>query len=123
MLASNKIIGFIAITDVKGSRVFYETKLGLDFVSDDAFATVFRSGGTMIRLQKVEKLEPKHFTVLGWEVPDIKSIAAELSARGVMFERYQGMEQDDLGIWRAPGGAKIAWFKDPDGNVLSLSQH
>lgn len=123
MLATSKIIGFLAVTDAAAARQFYEGKLGLAFVSDDPFAMVFDANGTHVRLQKVQKHSPQPFTALGWEVKDIVKHAAGLAERGIAFERFQGLEQDKHGIWTAPGGARIAWFKDPAGNLLSLSQH
>ena len=113
---------FVATADAKRARAFYEGALGLRFVAEDPFALVFDLAGTMLRIQKVEKLTRQQFTVLGWEVADINAAANELSARGVKFERFPGMPQDELGIWQSPSGAKIAWFRDPDGNTLSLTE-
>ena len=123
MLGSNDIVGFIPTKDSKLSRAFYENVLDLTFESDDQFAMVFRANRTMIRIAKTEDFKPFPFTILGWEVNDIEKIAGGLKERGVKFERYEGMGQTDLGIWSAPGGTKVAWFKDPDGNLLSISQH
>ena len=123
MLPSEKLIGFVAITDGARAKVFYE-KLGLTFVSEDPFAVVFDSNGNMIRLTKVNEFRPQPFTVLGWQVADIVAAVKRLQSAGVTFERYgEFMQQDELGIWTAPGGTKVAWFKDPDGNTLSVSQH
>jgi predicted enzyme related to lactoylglutathione lyase len=91
-------------------------------VSDDDFALVFDVHGTPLRITKVESLSPGPFTVLGWEVADISMTAARLCKRGVAFERFEGMSQDEHGIWLAPGGARVAWFKDPDGNLLSITE-
>jgi catechol 2,3-dioxygenase-like lactoylglutathione lyase family enzyme len=123
MLGANPIIGFIPTKDFKRARLFYQTTLGLVLIGQDAFALVFECAGTMIRVVKVGKLEPAPYTILGWQVPDIQKAAAALIEHGIRFERFPGMEQDPLGIWNAPGGARVAWFKDPDGNLLSLSQH
>ena len=123
MVALNKVVTFVATTNSQKARKFYEESLGLRFVSDDGFALVFDIDGTMLRIAKVPDFRPATFTVLGWEVSDIEKSVTELNARGVSFERFLGMPQDGLGIWSAPGGAKVAWFKDPDGNILSLSQH
>jgi catechol 2,3-dioxygenase-like lactoylglutathione lyase family enzyme len=123
MVALNKVVTFVATTNSQKARKFYEESLGLRFVSDDGFALVFDIDGTMLRIAKVPDFRPATFTVLGWEVSDIEKSVTELNARGVSFERFPGMPQDGLGIWSAPGGAKVAWFKDPDGNILSLSQH
>ena len=117
-----KIISFVATEEPAEAREFYEKTLGLKFVSDDPFAIVFDVGGTMLRVQKVEELVPAGYTVLGWEVADIRAEIKKLSKRGVRFERFGGLPQDELGVWTSPAGGKIAWFKDPDGNILSLTQ-
>jgi catechol 2,3-dioxygenase-like lactoylglutathione lyase family enzyme len=123
-LGSARLVGFAAISDPARSKAFYREMLGLQFVSEDGFAVVFDCNGVMLRLSIVQKPVLVPYTVLGWEVSDIAAKVRELSARGVCFERYSFMPQDDLGIWTAPGNvARVAWFKDPDGNVLSLSQH
>jgi catechol 2,3-dioxygenase-like lactoylglutathione lyase family enzyme len=117
-----KVISFVATKHAAKARKFYEETLGLTFVSDDPFAIVFDVGGTMLRVQKVEELVPAGYTVLGWEVADIRAEVEALGKKGVKFERFDGMGQDKLGIWTSPAGGKIAWFKDPDGNILSLTQ-
>jgi catechol 2,3-dioxygenase-like lactoylglutathione lyase family enzyme len=122
MLSKNKIIAFLATTDAPRSRAFYEGILGLPVASDDPFALVVDAGGTMLRVQKVQDMKPAPYTALGWEVADIRATAAELVKRNVAFNRYGHFEQDDLGIWTAPSGARVAWFQDPDGHVLSLTQ-
>ncbi len=122
MLNKSHTISFVATSDAKAARKFYENILGLTFVSGDQFALVFEAGGKMLRIQKVDRVEPHAYTALGWEVADIKKEVNELTERGVKFARYGGMEQDEQGIWQAPAGAKIAWFQDPDGNILSLTQ-
>ena len=124
MLASEKIIGFVPITDAARAKSFYAEKLGLKFVSEDPFAIVFDANGNMIRLTRMKEVKPQAFTILGWQVPDIVTMVQRLQAAGVKFERYGDfMQQDELGIWSAPGGSRVAWFKDPDGNTLSVSQH
>jgi catechol 2,3-dioxygenase-like lactoylglutathione lyase family enzyme len=123
MAALSKVVTFIATRNPEESRRFYEGKLGLKFLTDDGFALVFDIAGIMLRIARVKDFTPFPFTVLGWEVKAIESSVSELSAKGVSFERFPGLPQDELGIWSAPGGAKVAWFKDPDGNILSLSQH
>lgn len=122
MLGSAKIVAFAPITDAQRARRFYETVLGLRFLSQDPFALVMDANGTTLRLALVQSVQPAPFTVLGWEVAAIQDTVTALEQRGVAFERFPGMPQDDLGIWTAPGGAKVAWFKDPDGNLLSVSQ-
>jgi catechol 2,3-dioxygenase-like lactoylglutathione lyase family enzyme len=121
-MAQSKIICFVATRQPSKARAFYETVLGLTFVSDDPFATVFDAEGTMLRVQKVHELIPAQYTVAGWAVTDIEARIKELIAKSVRFERFPGMAQDELGAWTSPAGAKVAWFKDPDGNILSLTQ-
>ena len=122
MLGHCAIIAFVSTTDALRSRQFYEGALGLRCVGDEPFALVLECQGTMLRVSKVEELVPAPFTVLGWRVADLHSAVTELSVKGVVFERFPGMKQDDSGIWSSPGGALVAWFKDPDGNLLSLTQ-
>lgn len=123
MLGSAKIVAFASITDLPRARRFYEGVLGLRFVSQDPFALVMDANGTTLCLAVVQALTPQPFTVLGWDVSAIEETVAALQQRGVVFERFPGMPQNELGTWTAPGGAKVAWFKDPDGNILSVSQH
>jgi catechol 2,3-dioxygenase-like lactoylglutathione lyase family enzyme len=123
MLGSIDIVAFVPIKDSEKARAFYEGVLGLRFVKDDGFALVFDANGIMVRVAKVPDFKPAQFTILGWEVSDIEKMVTELQAKGVHFERFGFFEQDKLGIWTAPTGDKVAWFKDPDGNILSLSQH
>ncbi len=124
MLQSDSIVAFVGTTDPGRAKRFYGTTLGLPLQSEDGFALVFDAGGTMLRVAVVRELQPAGYTILGWNVLDIRQTARGLVQRGVAFERYPGMlEQDDLGIWAAPGGALVAWFKDPDGNTLSITQH
>jgi catechol 2,3-dioxygenase-like lactoylglutathione lyase family enzyme len=116
-------IGFIPASDLSRSRVFYAGTLGLTFVSEDGFALVFRAGDRMLRVVAAGEFTPQPFTVFGWEAPDIDATVDDLTARGVEFLRYPHIDQDERGIWIAPGGIRVAWFNDPDGNVLSLSAH
>lgn len=118
----SKIICFVATQEATSARTFYESILGLKLVSDDPFAMVFDAEGTMLRVQKVKEVALAKYTALGWEVGDIAARIRELTNKGVRFERFPGVIQDELGTWTAPSGAKIAWFKDPDGNILSLTQ-
>src|SRR5215469_1216902 len=118
MLASGRLSGFLATTDYDKAREFYEGKLGFEFISLDYYALVMRVGGHSIRIAKIPNFTPRQGTVLGWEVPDIKATARWLIARGVPPEKYPFVQDQDLGIWTAPGGAKVAWFTDPDGNIL-----
>ncbi len=123
MLGSNNIVAFVPTKDATKSRAFYEGVLGLRFVKDDGFALVLDANGIMVRVSQAPQFTPAQFTILGWEVTDIEKMVAQLREKGVHFERYGFIEQDDLGIWTAPTGDKVTWFKDPDGNVLSVSQH
>lgn len=123
MLAKNKILGFVPTKDFGRAKKFYVDVLGLEFSSEDQFALELRAGGNRIRISKAENFEPMPFTILGWEVLDIEKIASGLKERGVQFETYSWMSQNSLGIWDSPSGSRVAWFKDPDGNVLSISQH
>lgn len=123
MLTSQKLMAFVATRDPARAKEFYGGTLGLKFVSDDGFALVFDANGTTLRIATVGELNPAPFTILGWQVADIESAVQALTAAGVVFERYGMFPQDELGIWLAPGGVRVAWFKDPDGNTLSLSQH
>ena len=122
MLGSSDLVAFAASADLPRARAFYEGVLGLPVVEQDDFACVFDANGTMLRVTAVREVSPAGYTVLGWRVADIEAVVAGLSARGVAFSRFDGMEQDDNGIWTSPGGSKVAWFTDPDGNVLSLTQ-
>src|SRR4029077_2488913 len=122
MLRTATLTAFVASTQPERAKEFYGRTLGLRLVSDDPFAVVFDCAGIQLRIQKVQAFQPHAFTALGWQVPDIRVSVCGLAKKGVVFERYGFMEQDDLGIWQAPSGAKIAWFKDPDGNLLSLSE-
>ena len=121
MLADAPFIGFIPVRDLVAARAFYEGTLGLRVVEDTPFALVLDAGGTMLRVTPVPGLAARPFTVAGWNVPDIGAVASALAGRGVQFARYDGLTQDDLGIWTTPGGDRVAWFKDPDGNTLSLT--
>lgn len=122
MLADQPVIAFVATAQPDAAQRFYREILGLELISRDRYALVFAAGGTMLRVAIVEQLQPQPFTVLGWRADDIAATARELTQRGVAFSRYEWMEQDDLGIWTTPDGSRIAWFVDPDGNTLSLTQ-
>ena len=122
MLASGKMTGFLLTKDYEKARAFYEGKLGLEFVSLDQFALVMKAGESHIRISKIPGFTPFQSTVLGWEIKDIDAVVAWLEKRGVVFEKYAFVEDREHGIWTSPSGARVAWFKDPDGNVLSVSQ-
>ena len=123
MLDSGKMAGFIPTKDYDKARAFYEGKLGFEFVSLDQFALVVSVGGHKIRIAKIPNFTPLQGTILGWEIKDIRAVATWLRDRGVTPEKYPFAQDQELGIWTAPGGDKVAWFKDPDGNILSISQH
>lgn len=123
MLGSTNIVAFVPTKDSEKARAFYEGVLGLRFIKDDGFAMVLEANGIMIRVAKVPEFTPAQFTILGWQVKDIEKVAQELQKKGVHFEIFGFFKQDELGIWTAPTGDKVAWFKDLDGNVLSISEH
>jgi catechol 2,3-dioxygenase-like lactoylglutathione lyase family enzyme len=126
MLGSADIVAFVPTRSPDKARQFYEETLGLKFLLDDKFALVFEANGVMVRVVNISGIpdyKPPPFTILGWSVGDIAMEATALQKKGVRLERFPGLDQDELGVWSAPGGAKVAWFKDPDGNTLSLSQH
>jgi catechol 2,3-dioxygenase-like lactoylglutathione lyase family enzyme len=122
MLKKRPIIAFVATTAPARAKKFYADTLGLRLVSEDAFAVVFDAGGTMLRVASVQELHPAGYTVLGWIVPSIRLALQDLMSRGVKFRRFDGLAQDEKGIWTSPSGARIAWFEDPDGNTLSLTE-
>jgi catechol 2,3-dioxygenase-like lactoylglutathione lyase family enzyme len=121
-LEFQNLIAFVATQDPIPARAFYRDRLGLRLVSEDSFALAFEVGGTMLRVTTVKEVAKAAYTVLGWQVPNILRAAKSLEKAGVSLERYAGIEQDELGIWKSPSGARVAWFKDPDGNTLSITQ-
>jgi catechol 2,3-dioxygenase-like lactoylglutathione lyase family enzyme len=122
MLTDAALVAFAATTDLARSHAFYADALGLRHVETTPFANVYDAHGTSLRVTLVQAVSPAPYTVLGWAVSDIHAEIADLEARGVAFERFEGVEQDGAGVWTAPGGAHVAWFRDPDANLLSLSQ-
>lgn len=122
MLADKKLKAFVPTTDPQKAKHFYKDLLGLKLLSEDKYALEFDANGTLLRVTTVRELKPHPFTVLGWKVTDISSVIRDLNKKGIFFERYDFLQQDDLGIWEAPGGTKVAWFKDADGNILSLDE-
>jgi catechol 2,3-dioxygenase-like lactoylglutathione lyase family enzyme len=123
MLASAKLVAFVTVSNATRARAFYRDVLGLRLVSEDNLALVFDANGTMLRVAIAAGVTVAPYTVLGWAVAEIAATVRQLAAAGVGCERYPGMQQDELGIWQSPSGARVAWFKDPDGNTLSVSQH
>ena len=123
MLTTGKMVGFLLTTDYEKAREIYEGKLGFTFVILNQFALVMRAGANQVRIVKPATFTPLQSTVLGWEVSDVEAVVGWLAARGVETEKYPWVADKEHGIWVTPGGDKVAWFKDPDGNVLSVSQH
>jgi len=123
MLTTGKMVGFILTKDYDLARSFYEGKLEFTFVIQNQFALVMRAGQNLVRIVKAPDFEPLRSTVLGWEVGDVEAVVSWLQSRGVAMEKYPWVQDQERGIWTTPGGDKVAWFKDPDGNVLSVSQH
>jgi catechol 2,3-dioxygenase-like lactoylglutathione lyase family enzyme len=122
MLGTSDVIAFASTTDLARARAFYESALGLRVVEENLYACVFDANGTMLRVTAVSEVAHPGYTVLGWRVADIKESVAQLESVGVVFARYDGLDQDAGGVWTTPNGDQIAWFTDPDGNVLSLTE-
>ncbi len=123
MLEKATIAAFVCTRDRATAKAFYGGLLGLPLLHEDNFAAVFDANGVSLRISTVPDLVPQKFTVLGWNVADIEATAKAMIARGIAFERVPGLQQDELGIWQPAPGVKVAWFKDPDGNWLSIAQH
>jgi catechol 2,3-dioxygenase-like lactoylglutathione lyase family enzyme len=120
-LAAHKLCAFVATTDPARAKTFYRDQLGLHLLREELpFALVFDVNGTMLRVQVVSELKPAGYTVLGWEVA---ATAKRIEEAGVKMEHFEGVPQDELGIWTSPSGARVAWFKDPEGHILSIAQH
>lgn len=122
MLKESRAVSFVPAADLDRAQAFYEAVLGLEFLHDAKFARVFGIGETTLRITHVEGLKPQPFTILGWEVESLTEALNELRSHGVESERYEGLEQTEHGIWTAPSGDLVAWFKDSEGNALSLTQ-
>jgi catechol 2,3-dioxygenase-like lactoylglutathione lyase family enzyme len=122
MLDEADVVAFVGTADAARARPFYEQVLGLRLLADEPSALVFDGNGTTMRVQKLPELAPAAHTVLGWQVGDLAAAVDVLAGRGVVFRRYERLVHDHRGIWRSPSGAQVAWFADPDGNVLSLTQ-
>ena len=122
MLATSDVIAFAPTTDLARARSFYEATLGLSVIDENAYAVVFDAHGTMLRVTAVAEVARPGYTVLGWRVADMSEAVRGLASLGVVFVRYDGIEQDAHGVWTTPNGDRIAWFSDPDGNVLSLTE-
>lgn len=122
MLTNAKLMAFVATRDPVTARAFYEQVLGLKFVNEDGFAVTVDANGVRVRLVRIESHKAAQFTILGWEVADIEKTVSDLETRGVVFAKFGMPDQDARGIWKAPDGARVAWFHDPDGNTLSVTQ-
>jgi predicted enzyme related to lactoylglutathione lyase len=122
MLSDKKLKAFVPTVMAEKARSFYKDILGLTLLSEDDYGLEFEANGTLLRVIIVPELKPHPFTVVGWNVDDIASTIQALNKKGVVCEIYDFLKQDTQGIWNAPGGSKVAWFKDPDGNILSLTQ-
>ena len=123
MLEGARLVAFAATTDAPRAAAFYTTVLGLKLRYEDDFAVSLDSEGVEVRLQKVERFDAQPFTTLGWQVAEISGVAERLLQHGVVPERYPWLDQDAMGVWQAPSGARVLWFRDPDGNLLSIAQY
>ena len=121
-LRNQNAISFLATANASKSKLFFEQTLGLHLIEETDFALVFLTGDVQLRIQKVEQISPTGYTSMGWQIDNIEALVAVLSDRGVVFDQCDGLEQSQSGIWTSPSGAKVAWFKDPDGNTLSLTE-
>lgn len=119
----DRVVTFLLTQNPDAALSFYRDTLGLRFLRDDGFALVFDLNGVMLRIGRIPQFTPAKNTVLGWESADIVAGVDQLVTKGVVFEHYEKMGQDERGICTFPNGDRVAWFKDPDGNVLSISQH
>jgi predicted enzyme related to lactoylglutathione lyase len=122
MLSDKKLRAFVPTTKPDKAKSFYKDVLGLKLLSEDIYALEFDANETLLRVTTVKDLRPQQFTVLGWGVDDISSTIKLLNDKGIFCEKYDYFDQDELGVWTAPSGSKVAWFKDPDGNILSLTE-
>lgn len=122
MLNTSRLVCFVATADADRARAFYRDVLGLALIEDGGYALVFGANGTQLRVQRVEAVAPHPYTALGWEVDDVTASVRALAARGVAMARFPGLPLDADGIWDTPDGSRVAWFHDPDGNTLSISQ-
>lgn len=122
VLTAASLIAFLPTIDAARARLFYEGELGLTFVAEEPFALIFDVPGASLRISKVASLTPQPFTVLGWQVSDLRAMIRDLKRKGIRFELYPGLAQDADGVCTFPDGTQVVWFRDPDGNVLSLTQ-
>jgi catechol 2,3-dioxygenase-like lactoylglutathione lyase family enzyme len=122
MLGDCDLVAFVSTADAARARQFYVDTLGLTVLEVTPYACVVDAKGTTLRITVVAEVVVAPYTVLGWTVRDITATVRELAARGTSLVRYDGMEQDHVGVWTSPSGARVAWFRDPDGNTLSITQ-
>jgi catechol 2,3-dioxygenase-like lactoylglutathione lyase family enzyme len=121
MLTDKKVKTFVSTSNVQGSKKFYNELLGFKLLSEDDYGVELEMNNTVLRVVTVaEPIQLQKFTILGWTVPDIHDTINFLKSKDITFEQYSFMEQDELGIWTAPDGTRVAWFKDPAGNLLSI---
>jgi catechol 2,3-dioxygenase-like lactoylglutathione lyase family enzyme len=121
-LDGGSVVAFVGSSDLATARAFFGDRLGLPVLDDSPFAVVFAAGGAELRVTQVDEVVAAPYTALGWSVPDIEAAVDAATAAGVTFRRFEGMDQDDRGLWTTPGGDRVAWFQDPDGNLLSISE-
>lgn len=122
MLFDKEVIAFVPTMKPNEARTFYKDILGLMLLSEDESALQFRANGILLKVVLVRELIPQTFTVLGWKVKDISGVIKSLNKKGIFCEEYEFLRQDSIGIWTSRGGSKVAWFKDPDGNILSVTE-
>ncbi|HRV84919.1 MAG TPA: VOC family protein [Saprospiraceae bacterium] len=122
MLANGILKAFIPTVDPQEAILFYRDLLGFELMSEDDYAMEFNANGTLLRVTIVNEFVPQPFTILGWNIENLVFTVRQFNEKNIYFEIFDFLEQDDLGIWNSPGGAKVAWFKDPDGNILSLTE-
>ena len=122
MLAEMDLKAFVPTLSPDKAQFFYQELLGLELMSADEYALEFNAHGVSLRVITVSAFKPHEFTVLGWNVPDLSTLIHTMHSKGIFCERFPFLQQDNLGIWISPRGSKIAWFKDPDGNLLSLTE-
>jgi catechol 2,3-dioxygenase-like lactoylglutathione lyase family enzyme len=122
MLSDKKLKAFVPTVMPDKAKIFYQEILGLDLLAEDEYALEFNANGVLLRVITVPVLKPQEFTVLGWNVSNISTMIKSMNSKGVFCEKYPFLQQDDLGIWTSPNGSRVAWFKDPDGNLLSLTE-
>ena len=122
MLANGMLKAFIPTVNPQEAILFYRDLLGFELMSEDDYAMEFNANGTLLRVTIVDEFVPQPFTILGWNIENLVFTVRQFNNKYIYFEIFDFLEQDDLGIWNSPGGAKVAWFKDPDGNILSLTE-